>query len=318
MKKNLDELRLDKKWDKTTEAFLNMVDNRLKNHKGIAPGPTQYPDSWYITCLNRTLETHTTLYQYIVNHQMQVDSIASHLGTISGTVISYETHVEIVHTFCQTIDHSNCKALEETNHHKALKVEQTGGQGGARGCGCGSSDGQGRSPGRGTLSGRNPGHTGGHYHNWVPKEEYSKMDQESYSCLICDRIAHGEYESNNTSSQSTVATSTTLAAPITQVQLSTTPTNVIPDAPSILSNTPCSVRSNLASQPGSMAMITPSPPLRGSPTSTHMDSGPNTLLQQLMSNASAHSSTTNNDNQDSNTVTTNFNGGTYQVCQVIA
>ena len=35
-----------------------------------------------------------------------------------------------------------------------------------------------------------------------------------------------------------------------------------------------------------------------------------------MSNASACSSTTNNNHQDSNTVTTNFNGGTYQVCWV--
>ena len=48
---------------------------------GIAPDPMQYPDSWYITRLNRTLESHTTLYQYIINHQMQADSIAQHLGT---------------------------------------------------------------------------------------------------------------------------------------------------------------------------------------------------------------------------------------------
>ena len=89
--------------------------------------------------------------------------------------------------------------------------------------------------------------------------------------------------------------------------------NVVPDAPSILSNTPSSVHPNLASWSASISMITPSPPLWGSTTSTHMDSGPNTLLRQLMSNASACSSTTNNNHQDSNTVTTNFNGGTYQV-----
>ena len=108
LEKGLDELHLDKKWDKTTEAFLNMVDNRLKDHKGIAPDPAQYPDSWYVTPLNQTLETHTTLYQNIVNHQMQVDLIASHLGTVSAMVTSYKTHVEIVCTFCQTIDHANC------------------------------------------------------------------------------------------------------------------------------------------------------------------------------------------------------------------
>ena len=36
-----------------------------------------------------------------------------------------------------------------------------------------------------------------------------------------------------------------------------------------------------------MAIVTPHPPIRGSTTSTQMDSGPNTLLRQLMSNASA-------------------------------
>ena len=186
---------------------------------------------------------------------MQGDSIASHLGTTSAMVTSYKTHVEIVHTFCQTIDHSNCKALQETNHRKALKVEQTTVCRGGCGCSRGSSDGRGCSPGRGTPSGRNPGHTGGRYHNWVPKEEYDKMDEESYSCLIHDQIAHGEYETNNTSSQSTVATSSTSAAPATQVQVSPTPMNVVADTPSTLSTTPSSVRTNSAPWSASMAMI---------------------------------------------------------------
>ena len=44
----LDDIKLDTKWSKTCEAFLNIVDNKLKNHQGIAPDPAQYPDSWYI------------------------------------------------------------------------------------------------------------------------------------------------------------------------------------------------------------------------------------------------------------------------------
>ena len=63
---------------KTCEAFLNLVDNKLKDHQGIAPDPAQYPDTWYINHINHTIETHTTLYQYVVNHQMQADSIAKH------------------------------------------------------------------------------------------------------------------------------------------------------------------------------------------------------------------------------------------------
>ena len=56
-----------------------------------------------------------TLYQYIINHQIQVDSIASHLGTTSPTTISYESYVEMIRTFCQMIDHANCKAVHEKN-----------------------------------------------------------------------------------------------------------------------------------------------------------------------------------------------------------
>ena len=86
IERELVELRLDQKWGKTCESFMNLVDNKLKDHMGIAPDPTQYPDSWYITRLNQTLEPHSTLYQYIVNHQMQADSIASHLRTASATL----------------------------------------------------------------------------------------------------------------------------------------------------------------------------------------------------------------------------------------
>ena len=96
IERELDELRLDTKWGKTCKSFLNMVDNHLKDHQGIAPDPMQFPDSWYITCLNRMLKPHTTLYQYIINQQLQAMSIANHLGTTSATTISYESQVETI------------------------------------------------------------------------------------------------------------------------------------------------------------------------------------------------------------------------------
>ena len=68
IERELDDLRLDMKWGKTCESFLFLVDNKLKDHQGIAPNPTQFPDSWYINCLNHTIKPHTTLYQFIVNH----------------------------------------------------------------------------------------------------------------------------------------------------------------------------------------------------------------------------------------------------------
>ena len=86
-------MRLDIKWGKTCESFLNLVDNKLKDHQGIAPDPTQFPESWYITRLNHTLEPHTTLYQFIINHQIQADAIACHTSTPSAAATTYESHL---------------------------------------------------------------------------------------------------------------------------------------------------------------------------------------------------------------------------------
>ena len=52
IKREIDDLHLDQKWGKTCKLFLNLVDNKLKDHMGIAPDLTQYPDSCYITRLN--------------------------------------------------------------------------------------------------------------------------------------------------------------------------------------------------------------------------------------------------------------------------
>ena len=109
----LDEIRLDSKWTKMCESFLNFMDNKLKDHQGLAPDPAQYTESWFINHLNHTIEPHVTLYQYMVNHQMQADSIVKRLGTTSVTSLSYESYVETIRTFCQTIDHTNHKAVQE-------------------------------------------------------------------------------------------------------------------------------------------------------------------------------------------------------------
>ena len=62
----------------------------------------------------------------------------------------------------------------------------------------------------------------------------------------------------------------------------------------------------------SVAMATPSQPIRGSTTASLMDSGPNTLLHQLMSNASSRIPPTSS-SHDQDTVTTEFHGGKYQI-----
>ena len=65
-----------------------------------------------------------------------------------------------------------------------------------------------------------------------------------------------------------------------------------------------------------MAMVTPSQSPLGSTTATQMESGPNTLLRQLMSNASARFPTSTTSSYSNDTVTTTFNGGNYQIRQM--
>ena len=49
---------------------------------------------------------------------------------------------------------------------------------------------------------------------------------------------------------------------------------------------------------------------------TQMESGPNTLLRQLMSNASARFAAPTTSSYANNTVTTTFNGGNYHICRM--
>ena len=93
------------------------------------------------------------------------DSIANHLGTTSATATSYESYVEMIHTFCQMIDHANRKAVHKKNQRKALQTEyQQSGHGHGRGRGRGrdeKEDGRtgGCNSGRGRQGGR--GRSGG-------------------------------------------------------------------------------------------------------------------------------------------------------------
>ena len=275
----LDEIRLDSKWTKTCECFLNFIDNMLKDHQGLAPDPAQFSESWYINHLNCTIESHVTLYQYVVNHQMQADSIAKHLGTASVTSLSYKSYVETICTFCQTIDHTNHKAVQEKSCCKALQAEFNRGRNGNQG---GQSGGRGHNSGRGGR--RQPNQTGhgrGKYHNWIPKEQFDNLDKEGYQRLIRDCISHGEIQANNLDTSPAPSTGPTTAAnpaqaPLTQIQVSGGSAAPL-ETQSILTGAPPSVVP-LTSQSVSMAMVTPSRSSHGSTTATQMESGPTTLL----------------------------------------
>ena len=311
LQRELDEIRLDSKWSKTCESILNFVDNKVKDHQGLAPGPAQYPESWYINRLNRTIEPHVTLYQYVVNHQMQADSIVKHLGTASATSLSYESCVETICTFCQTIDHTNHKAVQEKSRRKALQAEVNGGRNGNRG---GRTGGRGRNSGGG--GGRQPNQAGrgrGKYHNWIPKEQLDNLDEDGYQQLIRDRISRGEIQANTSSTNpapTAAPTNSNPVAPPTQIQVSGA--TIAPETLSVLTGAVPSVVPP-TSRSISMAIVTPSRSSHGSATATQMESGPNTLLRQLMSNASARFPASTTSSYANNTVTTTFHGGNYQI-----
>ena len=104
------------------------------------------------------------------------------------------------------------------------------------------------------------------------------------------------------------------SAPLPQVQVPANSTQAT--APSVITSTttPETTGTRTPARTITMAMVTPSPSVPGTTTSTHMDSGPNTLLRQLMSNASAQSSRI--PNHDGQSVTTSFQGQRYQVRRI--
>ena len=86
---------------------------------------------------------------------MQADAIAQHTGTPSAAATTYESHLEHVRTFCQTIDHTNHKAVQEKTRRKALQAEYERANGHGRN-GRGEGRGRGRGRGHGDGWGVNP------------------------------------------------------------------------------------------------------------------------------------------------------------------
>ena len=83
-----------------------------------------------------------------------------------------------------------------------------------------------------------------------------------------------------------MSVTSTAVAPVTQVQV---PSQANIGIPSVIMGVPSSPTPSTHPRSTSIAIITPSPPIRGATTAASMASGPNTLLRQLMPNASARS-----------------------------
>ena len=116
--------------------------------------------------------------------------------------------------------------------------------------------------------------------------------------MIHDRISRGEIQSNNVDSQALPSNSSTPSSAVPPAV--TTTTLVVPDAPSALTTPTRQIHT---------AHVTPS--TAGS-TSTQMDSGPPTLLCQMMSSASARSQPAAPDGS----ISTTFGGHQYNVRRI--
>ena len=125
------------------------------------------------------------------------------------------------------------------------------------------------------------------------------MDQASYDQLVQDRVSHGELQPHAVNMQTT--TTNLNATPASRVPHAVTTTPTAPsDSPSATTTPTHQVNT---------AQIMPSP---GGPTSTHMDSGPPSLLHQMLSNASTRSQQLNADG----TINATYDGHQYNIQRI--
>ena len=143
-------------------------------------------------------------------------------------------------------------------------------------------------------------HSSGCYHNWTPHKEFDNLDQANYDHLICEWVAQGELQANQSETLPTptaptrplstapITTTTpmvTPTAPVSQVQIPSIPGN--PARHSVMTGTQSALPPPVVPpRSATMALVTPSPLPSRVTTAASMDSGPNRLLRQLMSNAS--------------------------------
>ena len=122
------------------------------------------------------------------------------------------------------------------------------------------------------------------------------MDQASYDQLVQNLVSHGELQQHALNTQTATTNPNATLVSCVPHAVTTTPTTHS-DSPSAIMTPTHQVNT---------AQITPSP---GGPTSTHMDSGPPTMLHQMLSNASPRSQQVNADG----TINTTYDGHQYNI-----
>ena len=120
----------------------------------------------------------------------------------------------------------------------------------------------------------------------MPRDQFDNLSNEEYQTLICERVSQGELQAHNADTDAPNPTVPPMGSSVS-IPPAHAPNPSTPDASSTVMGVPTYPTPSAPPRSVSMAIVTPSPPLIGTTTSPSMDTGPNTLLRQLMSNASA-------------------------------
>ena len=176
---------------------------------------------------------------------------------------------------------------------QAGRQTNTGGRGdtGGRTEGRGRGDtGGGRVQGRGGRTSRR-GRSQGRYHNWVPCNQFENLSNEEYQTLIHERVTQGELQAHHADTDAANPTVPPMGSSIS-IPPGHAPNPSSPDASSTVTGVPTYPTPPAPPRSVLMAIVTPNPSLTDTTTSSSMDTGPHTLLRQLMSNTSARTEST--------------------------
>ena len=122
-------------------------------------------------------------------------------------------------------------------------------------------------------------------------DQFDNLSNEEYQTLICERVSRGELQAHNADTDALNPTVPPMGSSVS-IRPAHAPNPSTPDASSTVRGVPTYLTPSVPPRSVSMAFVTPSPPLIGTTTSPQMDTGPNTVLRQLMSNASARTQNT--------------------------
>ena len=112
-------MRLDKNWSKTTEDFINRMSHLFSDHQNVVDADL-YPDSWYIKKLQNSLNFR----EEFRNHFMNRKATRNQLAQITGTPVADEIYTDFL---AQCLDQAKVidDTLKQVNKQCQVNVQQS-------------------------------------------------------------------------------------------------------------------------------------------------------------------------------------------------